>query len=72
MQRHDDRDSLFPRHTPQGFEQLELIPDVEIGGRLIEDDDLRLLTEGPRQGELPLLPVADLAEILRRDGPARA
>ena len=55
MQGHDDRDLLLSRHPVQDGQQFQLVPDIQEGGRLVEDDDLRLLTDRPRQQDpLPL------------------
>ena len=63
MQRHDDRDALLLGHAPQDGEQLQLVADVQKGGGLVQDDDLRLLTDGPGQQDALALAVADGVEV---------
>ena len=63
MQRHNDRDALFLRHAAQDGEQLQLVANVQEGGRLIEDDDLRLLADGARQKDALALTIADGIEV---------
>ena len=72
---------LLAHHALEDGQQLQLIADVEKTRRLVEDDELRLLAEGPgKQNALPLA-VADglegpvgkvervgLAEALLDDG----
>ena len=62
MQGHHHSDPLIPGHAPENGEKLQLVPDVQIGGRLVEDDDLRLLTDGPGQQDPLPLAVADSLE----------
>ena len=72
---------LLAHHALEDGQQLQLVADVEKTRRLVEDDELRLLAEGPgKQDALPLA-VADglegpvgkvervgLAEALLDDG----
>ena len=59
MHGHHDRDPLLPGHPVKDIEQLQLVADVQIGGRLIEEDDLRLLADGAGQEDPLALAVAD-------------
>ena len=63
MQRHDDGDALLLCHAAQNREQFQLVADIEERSRLVEDDDLRLLTDRTRKKHSLALAVADGVEI---------
>ena len=63
MQRHDDGDALLLCHAAQNREQFQLVADIEERSRLVEDDDLRLLTDRTRKMHSLALAVADGVEI---------
>ncbi len=62
MQGHNHGHPLFPRHRLQDLQHLQLMADIEKGGRLVKDHDLRLLTDRPRKQQALPLAVADLTE----------
>ena len=45
MQDHDDRPSFGPVEMLEQFEHLELVGEIKISRRFIEEDDVRLLGE---------------------------
>ena len=49
MEGHNDRDPLLMGHLPQNIQQLNLMADIQIGGRLVQNNNFRLLTDGPGQ-----------------------
>ena len=63
MQRHDDGDALLLCHAAQNREQFQLVADIEERSWLVEDDDLRLLTDRTRKKHSLALAVADGVEI---------
>jgi len=66
MQGHHNCDSLFARHPVEDGKKLQLVADIQIGGRLVENDDLRVLADGAGQQD----PLA-LAVAHRVKGPVR-
>ena len=55
MQGQHHRCLLLPGHIPQHIQQLDFMADVQIRRRLIQDENLRLLANGPgQQNPLPL------------------
>ena len=70
MKRHHDGDPLLPGHFVEDSQKLQLMADVEIGSRLVQDDDIRLLTDGTGQKNTLTLAVTDcikrpVREVLR-------
>ena len=63
MQGHDHRNTLLPGHFPENIQQLDLMADIQIGGRLVQDDDLGLLADGPGQHDPLALAVAEGGEV---------
>ena len=66
MQGHHHGDPLFPGHSPENGKKLQLVPDIQVGCRFVEDDDLRFLANGPRQQDPLALAVADRLKGSRR------
>ena len=55
VQHHDDRRAMPSAQVTQQVEHVDLVGDVEEGGRLVEQDDIGLLREG--QGDPDPLPL---------------
>ena len=64
MKRHDYRQILFSLHPLQDREKFQLVANIQIGGRLIQHDNLRFLADRPRQHDALSLPVTDPRKIL--------
>jgi hypothetical protein len=56
VQRCDNRDLLFGREAPNDLHDLELVSEVEVRGRLIEQQDSRLLSKCARDQNALTLP----------------
>ena len=64
VERHQNGQVFLAHHALENAQKLQLIADVEIACRLVEDDQLRLLAQRARQQNPLPLPVADGAEGL--------
>jgi hypothetical protein len=51
VEHRDDRDPTRPVHRGDEVEDLDRVPDVEVGGRLVEQQDARLLRESARDDD---------------------
>ena len=67
MERHDDRDALLLSHIPQDGQKLQLVAHIQEGSRLVENHDIRLLTDGSGQKNPLSLSVADSRKISAPD-----
>ncbi len=56
------RQIVLPHHALEHRQKLQLVADVQKAGGLVQHDDLRLLTQRPRQEDALALPVADGGE----------
>ena len=64
VQRQHDRDLLFPCQFLQHRQKLDLIAHVEEGGRLVQQQDLRLLADGAGKHHALALAVTDFLKAL--------
>ena len=64
MQRHDDRDTLLMRHITKYIQQLYLVSDIQIGRRLVQHDDVRLLRYRACQHDPLALTVGERHEVM--------
>ena len=62
MEGQQHRQIVLPHHALEHRQQLQLIADVQKAGRLVQYDDLRLLTQRPGQQNALALSVADGGE----------
>ena len=69
VQGHEHRQIFLPHHGFQDCQQLQLIADVQVAGRLVQDDDFRLLAQGTgKQNSLPLAVTDGLKGPVRQIG----
>ena len=62
VERQQHRQIVLPHHALEHRQQLQLIADVQKAGGLVQHDDLRLLTQRPRQEDPLALPIADVGK----------
>ena len=62
MEGEDDGHPAFPHQLLQNVQKLQLSAQVQEGGGLVQDQDFRLLTDGPGQQHPLPLAIADLIE----------
>lgn len=62
MEGDDDGHPAFPHQLLQNVQKLQLSAQVQEGGGLVQDQDFRLLTDGPGQQHPLPLAIADLIE----------
>ena len=63
MKGHDHRHLFFQYHLLQNGKKLQLMPDIQEGGRFIQDNDLRFLADGACQKDTLSLSVTDGCKI---------
>lgn len=69
MTDHDDEHVLLPRQTVKEPGDLHLMPDVQVGGRLVQEQYLRFLNYPPRQHDLLMLSGGEFVERPHRQIP---
>ena len=65
VQRDEDADALLPRREPRLFDDQLLVGDIQVAGGLVEDQQPRLLREGPGDGDLLPLAAGELLDVPR-------
>ncbi len=66
MDRHHHRDLAFGRNHAHDLQHLELVLDIKIARRLIEEENLRLLGERPRDQHALPFSAGELVKLTKR------
>jgi hypothetical protein len=58
-----NRETALPGQAQYEIEDVQLMREIEMGRRLVKEQDGRLLGESPRQKQTLLLPTGDLTDV---------